>query len=242
MSDKNIYTRLLEMRTEFHCREVRKSGYNDYSNYAYYELSDIVPHVIELAPKHGVCPIISYNQELATLTLVNVDNPLEQITVSSPLGSAKLKASHDIQNVGAVQTYQRRYLYLALLDVVETEDIDSRPPAQQKAPGSSQKPPGRKPANSPQGNHKPAALKGSPKWTQGYNVCQAVLQNKVFTEADRKQFSEDAKTLDENQMAARAEMLKDELKSRNQTAQHQGNTGQPAKQQGFQDDYPEDIY
>ncbi len=41
------------------------------------------------------------------------------------MGSAALKGCHEVQNVGAVETYQRRYLWVAALEIVEHDAIDS---------------------------------------------------------------------------------------------------------------------
>jgi hypothetical protein len=54
-----------------------------------------------------------------------VENPEEVITISSPMSSAALKGCHEVQNLGAVQTYLRRYLWVAALEIVEHDAIDS---------------------------------------------------------------------------------------------------------------------
>ena len=59
------------------------------------------------------------------MTIVDIDEPLSKITITSPFGSAQLKASHEIQNIGACETYQRRYLWMAALEIVEHDAIDS---------------------------------------------------------------------------------------------------------------------
>ena len=39
-----------------------------------------------------------------------------------------LPSGTEIQNLGAIQTYQRRYLYLTALEIVEDDLVDSIPP------------------------------------------------------------------------------------------------------------------
>lgn len=40
------------------------------------------------------------------------------------MGSAALKGVHEVQNIGAVETYQRRYLWVAALEIVEHDALD----------------------------------------------------------------------------------------------------------------------
>jgi len=50
--------------------------------------------------------------------------------ITSPMSSAALKGCHDVQNLGAVQTYIRRYLWVTAMEIVEHDAIDSSEPAQ----------------------------------------------------------------------------------------------------------------
>ena len=72
-----------------------------------------------------VCPVVSFTADVATMTIIDVDKPEDRIVITSPMGSAALKGCHDVQNIGAVETYQRRYLWVAALEIVEHDAIDS---------------------------------------------------------------------------------------------------------------------
>jgi hypothetical protein len=41
------------------------------------------------------------------------------------MGSAALKGCHEVQNIGAVETYQRRYLWVTAMEIVEHDALDS---------------------------------------------------------------------------------------------------------------------
>ena len=69
--------------------------------------------------------MISFNNELATMTLINGDNPEEQIQFTSPMRELSLKGTNEIQNLGGIQTYLTRYLYIQLLNVVEADSFDA---------------------------------------------------------------------------------------------------------------------
>jgi hypothetical protein len=47
---------------------------------------------------------------------------------SLPTADVSLKGAHPIQNLGAQQTYMRRYLYMQLMEVVENDQVDNSPP------------------------------------------------------------------------------------------------------------------
>ena len=55
----------------------------------------------------------------------NVDKPEEVIIVTSPMSEAALKGCHPVQNLGAVETYIRRYLWVAALEIVEHDALDA---------------------------------------------------------------------------------------------------------------------
>ena len=121
----NIYEKLSFLREEFHALELKKTGWNDYSKYHYFELQDFLVPALSLLRKYRLIQTESFQNCEASMTLVNMDNPEEQIKFISPMGSAKLKACHEVQNIGAVHTYMRRYLFVLLLEIVEHDAIDS---------------------------------------------------------------------------------------------------------------------
>jgi hypothetical protein len=47
------------------------------------------------------------------------------VTFTSPMSSAALKGCHDVQNLGAVQTYLRRYLWTNAFEIVEHDALDA---------------------------------------------------------------------------------------------------------------------
>ena len=121
----NIYEKLQNMRVELQQKNIKKSGKNKFAGYEYYELSDILPPINELQSNYKTCSFISFNKEEAVLTIVNSEKPEEQIMFSSPMAELTLKGGQEIQNLGGVETYQRRYLYMAAFEIVENDYFDS---------------------------------------------------------------------------------------------------------------------
>ena len=129
---KNVYQKLLEARVLFMEEDVKKSGKNMKMSYKYFELQDIVPVALPIFQKVGLLPVTTFENDVATMTVINVDNPADYINFTSPMReidpiiSAKTggEVTNAIQRLGSVETYQRRYLYMIALDIVESDSID----------------------------------------------------------------------------------------------------------------------
>jgi hypothetical protein len=129
---KNVYQKLLEARVLFMEEDVKKSGKNMKMSYKYFELQDIVPVATPIFQKVGLLPVVTFDNDVASMTIFNVDNPGEFIVFTSPMReiepiiSTKTggEVTNAIQRLGSVETYQRRYLYMAALDIVESDDIE----------------------------------------------------------------------------------------------------------------------
>ena len=101
-----------------------KSGANKFAGYKYFELGDFLPSIQRIFNDLGLVDVISFTADTATLTLYDSDNG-QSIVFTSPMGSANLKGCHEVQNIGAVETYQRRYLYVTALAIVESDSLDA---------------------------------------------------------------------------------------------------------------------
>jgi len=120
----SIYEKLLKARIELHSTKLKKTGKNAFSGYDYFELEDIMPKILELMDKYKFIGIVSYTNELATLTLLDCEKPEDKIIFTSPMSTANLKGCHDVQNLGAVETYERRYLYITAFEIIENDILD----------------------------------------------------------------------------------------------------------------------
>jgi hypothetical protein len=125
MSSPNVYQKLNEARTMFHTSKLKKSGHNKFANYYYFELGDFIIPALGIFSEVGLTSVISFGNESATMTIINNDQPEERIVISSPMSTAALKGCHEVQNLGAVQTYIRRYLWVAALEIVEHDALDA---------------------------------------------------------------------------------------------------------------------
>ena len=120
----NIYQKLQEARCELQEMNLKKSGNNKFSGYTYYELGDFLPAINALLKKYKLFSDISFG-DMAVLTITNAEKPDEKITFLSTIAEANLKGCHPIQNLGAIQTYLRRYLYMNAFEIVEHDLLDA---------------------------------------------------------------------------------------------------------------------
>jgi hypothetical protein len=130
----NVYQKLNAAREEFHQSKLKKSGLNKFAGYQYFELGDFIIPALEIFKKHGLTSVISFGKETAGMRIVNNDKPEEVIVIESPMSTAALKGCHEVQNLGAVQTYLRRYLWVAALEIVEHDALDATTGSKGTAP------------------------------------------------------------------------------------------------------------
>jgi hypothetical protein len=120
----NIYAKLIEARRTFHSMPIKKTGYNTFSKYAYFELADFLIPAMDILADHDMIAVTSFETELATMTVHDIVNNTS-IVITSPMSTATLKACQPVQSMGACQTFVRRYLYTTLFEIVEHDAIEA---------------------------------------------------------------------------------------------------------------------
>lgn len=120
----SIYKKLNEARIKFHATKLTKSGHNKFAGYKYFELSDFLVPALTIFNEVGLCAYVSFTSEQATMTITETEGE-GVITISSPMAEAPLKGTHPIQQIGAVETYSRRYLWVAALEIVEHDGLEA---------------------------------------------------------------------------------------------------------------------
>jgi hypothetical protein len=124
-------------RVKLQSIQMKKSGLNKFAGYSYFELGDFIPHVQTIFNEIGLCGVVSFSTEYAQLCITDVEDGTV-VVITSPMAEANLKGAHPIQNLGATLSYQRRYLWMAAMELVEGDAIDSAPPVE--APKAEPKP------------------------------------------------------------------------------------------------------
>jgi hypothetical protein len=131
MSDSNVYQKLSEVRIQLQDTTLKKTG--KHKHYDYFQLEDFLPTVNTMMHGAGLLAVISYGITEATMRITNMDKPVEQIIITSPMPNTKLMGgANEAQELGATQTYLRRYFYLTALEMVEHDELDARTDKERK--------------------------------------------------------------------------------------------------------------
>lgn len=141
--EKSVHARMAAIKAELSKCKIPKSGHNKFSGFTYHELTDFMPFVNELNAKHGVnaLPKFLKKQGICVLDVVNADDKTDNYQIVIPFVEAEMLAKggapsvvDPIQRLGSTITYNRRYLYMAAYDIVESDGIDTLPPNEPKTP------------------------------------------------------------------------------------------------------------
>jgi hypothetical protein len=120
----SVYKKLQEARILLQNTKLNKSGKNKFAGYEYFELSDFLPAIQKICNDIGLCGVVSFNHEMAFLQINDVEDGTS-IMFTSPMSSAALKGCHDVQNLGAVISYLRRYLWVNCFEICEHDALDA---------------------------------------------------------------------------------------------------------------------
>ncbi len=126
-----VHKKLMAARMSLQEATLKKSGYNKFAGYSYFELGDFIPTITEIFYNIGLCGVVSYDTEIASLTITDTDDGTS-LVITSPMAEANLKGCHPIQNLGAVETYTRRYLWVTAMEIVEHDALDSSAPIKEE--------------------------------------------------------------------------------------------------------------
>lgn len=140
----NVYSKLMLARKKFLESGIKKEGKNLYAEFKYFRLEEIIPVKMAIFEEVGLADWICFSDDLAILTIIDVDDPTKTIQFTSQLAPDESLIKNPIQKVGAIQTYVRRYLYMLALDIIESdtiEDIADKPePTETKKKTTAKKP------------------------------------------------------------------------------------------------------
>lgn len=120
----NIYEKIQWVKEALLKANLKKTGENKYAGFKYYELADFLPTIVTLCNEKKLFTKPVFENEVARLIIINCENPEEREEYTSPMKELELKGCNQIQALGGVETYQRRYLYMSAFDIVENDMFD----------------------------------------------------------------------------------------------------------------------
>ena len=143
--NKNLNESIISIRVKLQNAKLKKSGKNKFAGFDYFELADFLPKLNELMLEEGVNDRFYIKDDYATLELQKGEEintyTMPFVLFETPLTYKKDKAGNfiknkegdyiqvpsmqDIQYLGALNTYYKRYLYLNAFGITDGEGIDS---------------------------------------------------------------------------------------------------------------------
>jgi hypothetical protein len=109
---------------------IKKSGFNSFAGFKYFELSDFLPSVNTIFAELGLCSVFCINDGEATLRIYDSEFG-GVIFFNSPIADTVSRVvieggkSPAIQALGSLHTYLRRYLLINALELVENDIVDA---------------------------------------------------------------------------------------------------------------------
>ena len=134
-----IYKKIAKIKQDLLELEIKKSGKNKYAGFNYFELDDILPHIVMLNNKYGVDDTIQISTDIAQLILTDTEDDTNKV-ITVPYIEARMTEKNDpIQRLGASITYLRRYLYMTAYNITEKDIIDAMDNTSKSSTPTSQK-------------------------------------------------------------------------------------------------------
>ena len=123
----SVYKKLQHARRQLLAADIKKSGKNKFAGFEYFELADFLPSISCIFDDVGLCGVVRFHADRATLTIVDSEEPHTEIEFTTPLVYAENAKGQAIQSLGATHTYLRRYLWLMAMEIVEHDAVDAAP-------------------------------------------------------------------------------------------------------------------
>lgn len=131
-----LLSKIEQLKTEISETDLKKTGRNSFQKYNYFTLEDFLPCVRKLCCKYKIATQFNVIEDKAYLNVFDLETgywrrwshqlPKVKDTQINKMGQeVPMLATEQEKNKGALETYARRYLYLAFLELTETDPIDA---------------------------------------------------------------------------------------------------------------------
>lgn len=118
-----LYKKLQQARVELQSAKLKKTGYNPFQKFNYFELGDFLPHINKIFNEIGLSDHFNIYRDRALAECLIIDSETGcQTAFYSPIQEQLLKQ----QDIGAVITYARRYAYNIALNISENDILDAQ--------------------------------------------------------------------------------------------------------------------
>jgi hypothetical protein len=120
----HVYSKLQKARVLLQELPLKKSGFNSFAGFKYFELADFLPSINTIFDSLGLCSVFTIWGDEATLRIYDSEFG-GVILFRSPIADAASGKAPPIQALGSMHTYLRRYLFLNALEITEHDAVDA---------------------------------------------------------------------------------------------------------------------
>lgn len=122
-SEVSVLQKLQQARVMLQEKNLKKTGYNPFQKFNYFELSDFLPQVNDIFNELKLYSHFNLYRDKAKLVIICTETN-EQLQFTTPI--QQIKENAKMQDIGAIHTYSKRYLYYNALEIVENDLIDCK--------------------------------------------------------------------------------------------------------------------
>lgn len=123
---KNICQKIQLIKKRLQESNIKKSGYNKFANFKYYELQDFVPDIVRLCNEFGLYTEFDFTATEGILRIIDIDNMESQREIRVPMAKPDIKGCNEVQILGGSITYLKRYLFMNAFDIIENDHFDGQ--------------------------------------------------------------------------------------------------------------------
>ena len=121
-----LFKKLQKARLDFLNKHIKANGRNNFNNFDYIQLRDIVREAIPLLLDNNLSTHIKMHHNVSAMEVVDLETGYSvEFTSAFEFNNEGKNNNQRLQTLGASESYLRRYLYLQVLDIVESDPDES---------------------------------------------------------------------------------------------------------------------
>ena len=125
---RSLNESIIKIRVDLQNAKLKKSGKNKFAGFDYFELADFLPKLNELMLRENINDRFYIKDDYATLEIQKGDEintyTMPFVMFNTPVNKSGQPSMQDIQYLGALNTYYKRYLYLNAFGITDGDIID----------------------------------------------------------------------------------------------------------------------
>ncbi len=121
-----LFKKLQKARLDFLNKHIKANGRNNFNNFDYIQLRDIVREAIPILLENNLSTHIKMHHNVSAMEVVDLETGYSvEFTSAFEFTNEGKNNNQRLQTLGASESYLRRYLYLQVLDIVESDPDES---------------------------------------------------------------------------------------------------------------------